>query len=87
MADHSKIRLSSGRDIYAYGKIIGIEVGGDDFMLCYGYDGYLRTTAEVGEELTREELVEVADMMISRWTAARDAFAAGKTPPGYGDDL
>lgn len=63
--------LSSGREVYANGGIVGLTVfdayeGLDTF---YGYDGGLSL-----DNWTPAERVELADHMIARWQAFRVAI-------------
>ena len=52
--------FSGGRRLYVHANIIGID---GDGSLFYGYDGRIDCSA-----LPREELIELADEAIARWT-------------------
>ena len=78
------MRLSTGREIYTNEEIVGID---DELAVHEGYDGGI-IEADVTEpswiyddeereewlkkHLTSAEMVELADIMIARWTAYRD---------------
>lgn len=69
------IEFSTGKQKRCYAGIIGL---GGDGEVTYGYDGMIyspdpevKETWEPNEILTKEELVELADFMIARWTAFR----------------
>lgn len=53
----SVIKLPSGTEVYANGRIIGI---GPDLSLYYGYDGNI-------SDLSKEDLIDLADLAIQRW--------------------
>jgi hypothetical protein len=68
------IKLRSGKEFYANCGIIGIAPKENNyFILTEGYDGdiFLRELNEDGNgyrpRFTREELLELSDMMIDRW--------------------
>ena len=64
----NRYTLSSGRRVYAYGNMLAIDPEG---RLVYGHDGIVDVNrCEDGGDalpLTREERVEIANMMIERW--------------------
>jgi len=63
--------LSTGKEIYAYGNVIGISNvdEGDEFAIKYGYDGTIYYCDESlnTDELTNGELIEIAYYMIEQW--------------------
>jgi hypothetical protein len=66
--------LSTGRRVYANRGILGITP--DAEHLSEGYDGGVTIACEWDEDFvpwTPEERAEVADEMIRRWTAFKDA--------------
>ena len=76
------IKLSSGRSISAIMGIIGIS---PDLEVFEGYDGYvdwppLEGWAAEGNELTADDMCELADMMIDRWQRFRTALTDSKKP-------
>ena len=72
----NKIKLSSGTEFTAHLGIVGITMDGE-VELYTGYDDSLRYDLR-----TPADKVELADMMIARWQAARAEWAAprGRTP-------
>ena len=63
------VTLSSGRQFYAYGCILGID---EDLTIYNGYDGFLREDLDDDKPLTADERREIADHMIELWTKWRD---------------
>lgn len=61
------ITLSTGRVLTPYGGIVGIDPG---LTTYYGYDGEL---FEYEKDPTHQERIELADLMIARWQAFKDA--------------
>jgi hypothetical protein len=73
--DDDCVRFSSGREAYANRGIIGIN---EMLELYEGYDGTIRYPPyEPGaaDELSKEDMRELADLMIATWTRFRNAFA------------
>jgi len=64
------ITLKSGRKIYANCGIVGIDADG---AISGGYDGslgdYYDEKAKDVKPLPPEDMIEIADIMIARWTA------------------
>ncbi len=70
-----EIILKSGKKIYAHRNIVGID---DKLELSQGYDGGMPATpncdyyADMDDNiLTKEETLELADLMINRWQQFR----------------
>lgn len=70
-----KITFSTGTEIYAHNGIVGID---DALVITHGYDGNINLWPDV--DYTHYyirpfslpvECIELADMMIARWTAYR----------------
>jgi hypothetical protein len=57
--------LESGRRVYAFGGVLGINVNGEPMHPTYGWDGYLHE--QLSGEFTAEERLEIAHWMIDRW--------------------
>lgn len=70
-------KLASGRSLDAHERIIGLTADGE-LEVYGGYDGRLHAHDHC--RLTQAELVEVADVMISRWTEAKARWSAGELP-------
>jgi hypothetical protein len=75
--------FSTGKRVYAFGPTVGLDV--DDFSYSpvgYGTDGRISTIVDRGpysepeEYLSLAETQELAQFMIERWTAFRDALPA-----------
>lgn len=71
-------RLKSGRVVYANGGIFGLS---EDLELTEGYDGSLSSRwpgyeyePDPEHEFTADEVREIADIMIERWTRFRAAL-------------
>lgn len=62
--EHNKICFSTGKDIHANNGIIGIT---KDLSVWEGYDGVIYDEDDYETELSRQEKVELADLMISLW--------------------
>jgi len=60
------ITLKSGRVFDAFFGVVGIDGEGK------AYTGFDQHISDLEEELTPEEAVELANMMIERWTNFRD---------------
>lgn len=61
------MELKSGRTVYANQEIFGID---PELNLTEGYDGSVDMEQFMDGEvvaLTKEDLIEIADMMIDRW--------------------
>lgn len=74
--------LSTGREIDANSGFIGIN---DDLELAGGYDSRMLLVADedgYDTPLTNQEAVEIADILIARWTAFR---AKNLPPKGSGE--
>ena len=83
MKDADKIRLSTGKEIYAFSGIVGIRPNGESSEITYGYDGPIRVEGqdviEDGDEhLTKQEAAELAELMIRRWTEYREHLLLGR---------
>lgn len=61
--------LKNGKQIYANKDIIGID---DENNLYEGYDGELFLNVYKNNDLTKKELIEIADLMIKRWETFKD---------------
>ena len=65
------MKLSSGREIKELNDIVGIDL--DSQSISYGYDGgiWVNPDHEFAyypyPDLTKDELIEIADIMIKRW--------------------
>lgn len=74
-----EIKLNSGNIIDPYCGIIGIslckdKIGEESYIvnqLTEGYDGYL---GEFNSKLTKEDRIEIADLMIARWTEYKESL-------------
>lgn len=74
--DGDTVKFTTGRTRYANGGIIGL---GPDLTVSNGYDGGFfqprhdwqsqEEYEEIGEALTPEEQIELADYMIAKWAA------------------
>lgn len=71
MRDIDTIRLPSGRTFYANRGIVGINADCDE--ISEGYDGEVVVDERDADPWTALEKIELADMMIARWTKFRDA--------------
>lgn len=67
------LTLSNGRHFYANCGIIGIDAECES--ISEGYDGSIAHISDIHKEpgefdkpATREEMIEIADIMIKRWT-------------------
>ncbi len=68
MSEHSKhdsVILKSGRELYAYGRVLGLSLDGDGGTIYYGHDGHV---GEFDGGLSDEEKKEVYGMMIKKLT-------------------
>lgn len=65
--------FSSGHRLYAHANIIGLGPGND---VHDGYDGTISWPQEEWEkgELSREDMLELTDMMIARWQAFKETL-------------
>lgn len=74
----SDLIFSSGRSLYAHGGIVGM-TSTDEPEISGGWDNGIGTAAEAMriEKLSPEDLIELADFMIARWQAFRDAVRTG----------
>ena len=63
--EQNKIYFSTGKVIYANNGIVGIS---PDMEIFEGYDGSISDDYE----LSRMEKIELADLMIDRWSLFRD---------------
>ncbi len=65
--------FSSGRKMYAHWGIIGID---EDLRLSEGYDGGIGYPGNETRpsEFTPDDMRELADELIRRWTAFREAL-------------
>ena len=54
--------LSTGKEFYAHGNILGISESNDVEYFYNGYDG-----GDYFKDFTNEELKEIADYMIEQW--------------------
>ena len=85
LTDTNKVTFSSGKKIYAYGGIVGID---EDLVVYGGYDqdfydptadySWKTDPGENAQELTDEERVELADYMIERWNDFKNLVEGGK---------
>jgi hypothetical protein len=74
--EHDTVTFSTGTTRYAHAGVIGI---GNDNDVSEGYDGGLWSEHErewTDSTLTKEELIELADYMIERWTKWRATVSA-----------
>lgn len=62
------MKLRSGREVYANCGIFGLEENEDGFIVTEGYDGCVSWP---GDTLTGDDMREIADLMIDRWTRFR----------------
>lgn len=67
MDDDEIITFSTGLSVKAFHGIVGIA---PDLETYYGYDGGL---FEYDYTPTKQERIELADLMIARWQAFKDA--------------
>ena len=67
----SFMQLKSGRKVYANCEIFGLAETDEGFAVTEGYDGGVRWPNEGPpnpEDLTADDMHEIADLMIERWT-------------------
>jgi hypothetical protein len=73
------IVLESGKEIYANNGIIGIDSG---FNLYSGYDGMILDhewyDPSIGDDLTPEEVVEIADFIICKFESLKQKMLNNK---------
>lgn len=67
-----KIVFTSGRSVYATGQIVGID---SDLYLTEGFDGqitdhFYNWNGDI-QRVTADDMRELADIMIDRWTRYR----------------
>lgn len=78
---NNKIKLSTGKEIYANKRLISIRFT-DEWEMYEGYDGNIYFTS--GENsfplFTQEELLELAQMMINQWKLFSIDIINGKIP-------
>ena len=81
--DANVITLSTGKRVYANNRIVGLVVDGSDKRIYHGYDVCVSSVLDEyydpefdDDALTRDECIEVADLMIAAWTAHRAWLAA-----------
>lgn len=77
------IVLSTGKEVYAFGGIVGIRLNGpitSSTEIYYGHDGRIMTVINEDYEesfdtngLTKEECIELSNTMIEAWTRYRDS--------------
>jgi hypothetical protein len=72
------IKLKSGRTVYAHNGIFGLCVDKNDggLLVTHGYDGGVAWPPHEDDEadpgdLTADDMREIADMMIDRWSRFR----------------
>jgi hypothetical protein len=61
----NQVRLSTGKQFFVSGGVLGIDV---DLMLTDGYDGYIADGPD-DTTFTVEERQEIADYMIGLWNS------------------
>lgn len=79
------IKLKSGKEFYASNGILGIGPNvmsvlkeGENEIIAYGYDGFVYVSNIDGEpEFTQNELIEIAEIAIERWTMFKKQVALG----------
>ena len=63
--------LSTGKKFYANNLVIGISqnyIGDKEISISEGHDGSVFRTDEYGfSEFTKQEVIEIADFMITQW--------------------
>jgi hypothetical protein len=74
--DDMQIKLKSGRTVYANRGIFGLAEEDGEFAITQGYDGSVRYPRSECDDpdpdaLTADDIREIADMMIARWTRFR----------------
>lgn len=71
------IRLKSGTEIYANRQILGID---PRLSIFQGYDGNITYSNNYGywTFLTLDELTELADIAIARWTRLKEKITNGE---------
>ena len=78
-AKDDKLIFASGRTVYANAGIVGLCINDDPEFgagLSYGYDGGISLPEDSAKDrLTAAECVELAEEMLSRWTAFRAKYA------------
>lgn len=80
--ENNKLRFSTGKEIYCYGNIVGLnlDVGTETGLIFYGHDGSISTivdhdfepTIASGKELTVYECHELSEYMIAAWTGFKN---------------
>lgn len=84
MSDDDMITLPSGRKFYAHCGLVGINLTGRGFEISEGYDGHIdmvRYNDEIHDyklEWSKEEMMELADLVINRWISFREAVYQDK---------
>ena len=70
--DKNCLRLKSGKEIYAYNGVIGLD---KKLNIFEGYDGCIDIAPEYGERwpdgidnMKTEEIKEICEIMIKRWS-------------------
>jgi hypothetical protein len=92
--DRDTIRLKSGRTVYANCGILGLRINGT-FEVCeasgysppvsHGYDGDVNwpirdwMDTDPQSDLTADDMIEIADRMIARWTEFRETLLVTQT--------
>ena len=68
--DDELLRLATGKELYLHLGIIGLS---PDLRASHGYDGGVFDFESVEwSELTKTELIEIADLMIERWNQFKE---------------
>jgi hypothetical protein len=79
------LKLKSGREIYANHGIIGLAPDDDEYFdLTEGYDSQISTGDwdDNGKytQWPKEDIVEICDIMIERWTKFKEKVQNGLRP-------
>ena len=79
MKDADTIKLSTGKEVYAFCGIVGISLTDKENQLTYGFDGKIHVVGVKPEpdpdDLTNQEAIELAELMIARWTEYRNSIS------------
>ncbi len=75
IAEENVVSLPSGKDLYAYSKVIGIN---DEADVYYGFDGLMEDfcLSVTDTKATAKEQLELADIMLDRWSNYRQKVLA-----------
>lgn len=67
--DNDALVFTSGRTAYAHRGVVGLTA---DLAASHGWDGGIWPYGNDEQNLTKEDLLELADYMVERWMAFRE---------------